>query len=201
LASLTAARLTEAECAALEAILETTRWVISHVRQVQRLAAWLFGALRPFHGLGDDAERLLLAAALLHDVGYPADPPNHHKASARTIRTQLGPPFATDQVELIAMLARYHRRGPPKLCHRRYAALRPEERRLVCWLAGMLRVADGLDCGHQAAVQALTVASHDGRLEIVLTGGELDADIAGGMRKRDVLERALGMPIVVRPAG
>jgi exopolyphosphatase/guanosine-5'-triphosphate,3'-diphosphate pyrophosphatase len=198
LASLTAARLSEAEAAALEAVLETTSWVVPHVRQVQRLSAFLFGALRPFHGLSDDEEKLLLAGALLHDVGYPADPPDHHKASARTIRSHLGPPFDARQVELIALVARYHRKGMPKLRHRRYVALGPDDRRLLCWLAGILRVADGLDRAHRAAVRSLTAAPLDGRLEIVLQGADLDEDIAGAMRKRDLLERTVGMPVVVR---
>ena len=59
------------------------------------------------------------------------------------IRTHLGAPFDEREVDLIALLARYHRRTPPKLKHRRYAALDEPGRRLVCWLGGILRVADG----------------------------------------------------------
>ena len=73
--SLAPARLTFDEETALERVLETSSWQLAHVRQVQRIAAWLFEVLRPHHGLGDVEERLLLAGALLHDVGYPTDPP------------------------------------------------------------------------------------------------------------------------------
>jgi exopolyphosphatase/guanosine-5'-triphosphate,3'-diphosphate pyrophosphatase len=191
------ARLTSEEESALERVLDTTSWQIAHVRQVQRIAAWLFEPLRPHHGLGDVEERLLLAGALLHDVGFPADPPEHHKVSARVIRTHLGAPFDEHEVDLIALLARYHRRTPPKLKHRRYAALDEPGRRLVGWLGGILRVADGLDRSHVEAVRSIAVLRVEGRLEIVAEGAH-EEDLRGAMKKRDLLERALGMAVVVR---
>ena len=197
--SLAPARLTSEEEDALERVLETSSWAIAHVRQVQRVAAWLFEQLRPYHGLGDVEERLLLAGALLHDVGFPADPPDHHKASARVIRTHLGAPFDGREVELIALLARYHRRSPPKLKHRRYAALDEPGRRLVGWLGGVLRVADGLDRSHGEAVRSVSALRVEGRLEIVAEGA-CEEDVSGAMRKRDLLERVLGMAVVVRAA-
>jgi len=197
LASFAPARLTTDEEAALERVLETTSWQIAHVRQVQRIATWLFELLRPFHGLGDIEERLLLAAALLHDVGYPTDPPEHHKASARVIRTHLGAPFDEREVELVALIARYHRRTPPKLKHRRYASLDEGGRRLVGWLGGILRVADGLDRSHAESVRSVAAVRVEGRLEVVAPGAQ-EEDLRGAMRKRDLLERVLGMAVVVR---
>ena len=197
MASLAPARLTAEEERALEQVLAATAWQVEHVRQVQRLAASIFGVLRPYHGLGDEEEKLLLAAALLHDVGYPTDPPEHHKASARLIRSHLGPPFEERQVELIALLARYHRKTPPKLKHRRYSALDESSRRLVCWLGGILRVADGLDRSHAEAVRSIAAVRLDGRLELVAEGAQ-EEDLRGAMRKRDLLERALGISVIVR---
>src|SRR5262245_20039618 len=118
--SLAPAQLTSDEEDAPERALETSRWAIAHVHQVRHMAAGLVCPRRRAHGLGDAEERLLPACALLHDVGYPAAPPDRHKASARVIRSHLGAPFDDRQVELIALLARYHRRAPPKLKHRRY---------------------------------------------------------------------------------
>jgi exopolyphosphatase/guanosine-5'-triphosphate,3'-diphosphate pyrophosphatase len=180
-------------------VLETSSWQVAHVRHVQRISAWLFEVLRPHHGLGDVEERLLLAGALLHDVGFPTDPPDHHKASARVIRTHLGAPFDEREVELIALLARYHRRTTPKLKHRRYAALDESGRRLVGWLGGILRVADGLDRSHGEEVHSIAALPVEGRLEIVAEGARSE-DVRGAMRKRDLLERVLGMAVVVRAA-
>jgi exopolyphosphatase/guanosine-5'-triphosphate,3'-diphosphate pyrophosphatase len=202
-------RLDAEEYAAVERLLATSAWALAHVHQVARLAARLFDALRPYHACGEEAERMLVAAALLHDVGYPTDPDRHHKVSARLIRTMLGPPFDPHEVELIALIARYHRKSCPKVRkHRRYQALSPEDRSTVNWLGGMLRVADGLDRAHESAVGAVAAVPHDGRLVLrVHPAGEtpepadvLAEDVAGAMRKRDLLEKALGLSVTVRAA-
>lgn len=175
-------------------------WIPHHVRQVQRIAGWLFEALHEYHGLGPAERRLLEAAAYLHDVGYPTDPARHHKVSARIVRANLGAPFTDDDVQTIALLTRYHRKGGPKLKHRRFAALDGRRRDAVRWLAGILRVADGLDRSHVAAVRGVAAARIDGRLELRVrgSGAPLDEDLAGAVKKRDVLERALGITLVVR---
>ena len=224
-------RLTEARLAAIETLRAATAyWADSHVRQVERLAGWLYVDLREYHGLGPDEEILLRAAALLHDVGYPVDPERHHKISARIIRSQLGEPFDPEQVELIALLARYHRKVLPKLAHRRYRALDERRRRVVTWLGGILRVADGLDRGHDAAVQFIAVSALEQRLVIEVSekpaegphvghheverrrpatfgndfaqaGAELPlrVDVRGAQRKSDLLARASGMVVTIRP--
>lgn len=194
------------EYAACERVLATSAWALGHVHQVARLAARLFDALQPYHACGVAEERILVAAALLHDVGYPTDPANHHKVSARLIRTMLGPPFERPEAELIALVARYHRKAGPKLRHNRYRALGPDDRRTVNWLGGMLRVADGLDRAHDSAVGAISATPHDGRILLrVRPAGDtahpaelLAEDVAGAVRKRDLLEKALGLSVVVR---
>lgn len=211
-------RLNDTQEIAVDRVLETSDWEVDHVRQVRRIATWLFDALRDLHGLGENEEILLHAAALLHDVGYPIDAAEHHKVSARIIRTLLGAPFRTSDVELIALLARYHRKGLPKLRHQRYGGLSSHDRRVVVWLGGILRVADGLDRAHDSAVRWLSTSIHQERLEIcvsdrpptgrVMIDGvssldglnpRLDVDLEGATRKRDLLERAIGMPVIIRP--
>jgi len=152
-------------------------------------------------------------------VGYPIGPADHHKVSARIVRARLGAPFAPSQIELIALLARYHRKGLPKLRHRRYGALDDHSRRVVVWLGGILRVADGLDRAHDSGVEWLGKAIVDERLEIRVSDRRptpsgrrssatlvadapprLAVDLEGAMRKRDLLERAVGMPVIIRLA-
>jgi exopolyphosphatase/guanosine-5'-triphosphate,3'-diphosphate pyrophosphatase len=194
----------------------TANWADDHVRRVELLAVRLYRELDPFHGLGPDEEVLLRAGALLHDVGYPVDPDKHHKISARIIREHLGPPFQPAQVELIALLARYHRKGLPKLRHDRYRALDERGRRLVRWLGGILRVADGLDRSHADQVGWLGVAISEARVDIRVAGADpalrrdarvglssvsavdLREEVGAAMKKRDLLERAVGMPVLVR---
>ncbi len=198
------------------AVLALSDWEIEHVRHVRRLAGALFVSLRPLHGLSDDAGALLEAAALLHDLGYPTDPVLHHKISARIIRTFLGAPFTPDEVEIIALLARYHRKGGPQLRHRRFSKLDDRGRRTVLWLAGILRIADGLDRAHVSAVQWLSASVVHQRLVIRVSNGHpstearhegegrtrpelLATSIDGACRKQDLLERAMGLPVFIEP--
>lgn len=201
---------------AVLAVLETSEWEIEHVRHVRRLARVLFVALRQSHGLSDEAGGLLEAAALLHDLGYPTDPALHHKISARIIRSLLGAPFTPEEVEVVALLARYHRKALPALKHRRFGKLSEERRRTVVWLGGILRVADGLDRAHLSAIQCLTAVVVHHRLLIRVSDGPPSGDrrrvsvaqtrpgllassVEGALLKRDLLERAMGVPVLVEP--
>jgi exopolyphosphatase/guanosine-5'-triphosphate,3'-diphosphate pyrophosphatase len=194
-------RLDPFQVGAVERLLETTSWALGHVYQVRRLAAILFDELHPQHGYGDDEGLLLEAAALLHDVGFPVDPARHHKVSARIIRANLGAPFTPIQAERIALLARYHRKALPSLRHERFRLLSARDQRIIVWLAGILRVADGLDRAHDAAVRSLSVKLEEGRLIIEARGPTLLASsesLDGARAKRNLLEKAIGMPVVLR---
>jgi exopolyphosphatase/guanosine-5'-triphosphate,3'-diphosphate pyrophosphatase len=172
-----------------------------HVEHVRMLALALFEHLG--HPLGCTAEErwLLEAAALLHDVGQLVSYRRHHRHSYQLImhaeRLGLG---ARDR-QLVALISRYHRKRGPSRKHPEFAALPPEDRRIVRRLAGLLRVADGLDRGHTAAVDRLTVTAIDDRCVIRafprVASADLSLEIWGASRKRDVLERALGMEVVL----
>ena len=95
-----------------------------HSAQVARLALELFDATRERHGLGDDAREILEAAALLCNVGMFLSHAQHHKHSYYVIRgTDRLAGFNDDEVERIALVARYHRKSEPKARHPEYAAL------------------------------------------------------------------------------
>jgi len=49
----------------------------------------------------------------------------------------------------------YNRKALPSVKHDHFAALDPAERDLVCRLAALLRVADGLDRTHESRVRGL----------------------------------------------
>ncbi|MEI6084371.1 MAG: HD domain-containing protein [Verrucomicrobiota bacterium] len=174
-----------------EALLGAFDWDIAHCRQVRDLALLLFDQLRPLHGLGADERDVLNAAALLHDIGWTVSGSKHHKHSYRLIheskRSLTG--FAPNQVELIANVARYHRKALPSLKHEAFAALTVNEQEIVCRLAGLLRVADGLDRPHLQLVRVLECQTEPGRIHIrVHAQAELAAHLEGANRKRDLFE-------------
>ena len=189
-----------AEVQAIDRVLAITSWNLDHVRQVERLATALFDATRDRHGLDRGWRRLLSAAALLHDVGYPTDPARHHKVSARMIRTELGDPFKPRDIETIALLARYHRKSVPSVKHRRFGTFGLAEQRHFIWVAGILRVADGLDRAHARSVSHLEVSNLDNYLVVTVSPEVQDLDLAGATQKRSLLERAASMVVLIRAA-
>ncbi|MEM1167081.1 MAG: Ppx/GppA phosphatase family protein, partial [Planctomycetota bacterium] len=89
------------------------------------------------------ARELLEAAALLHDVGYFINYAKHHKHSYHLIVHSDVAGYTHRELEIIAQIARYHRRAEPRLKHAPYAALELADRDIVCRLGGILRLAVG----------------------------------------------------------
>jgi exopolyphosphatase/guanosine-5'-triphosphate,3'-diphosphate pyrophosphatase len=100
-----------------------------------------------------DANREILeSAAVLRDVGYLVNYSRHHKHSYHLIVHSDVGGFSPRELELAANIARYHRRALPKRSHPNFANLASEDRKIVRALAGILRIADGLDRTHTQSV-------------------------------------------------
>lgn len=172
-----------------------------HVEQVRVLALALHDALAPALGSGAEERGLLEAAALLHDVGQLVSYARHHRHSEQLIlhADHLG--LGARQRTLVAMISRYHRKKGPTPRHEGFAALSRDDQQVVRRVSGLLRVADGLDRGHTAAVDRVAVTLLEDRCVIRayprLQGADLSLEIWGAEKKRDVLEKVLGREVVV----
>jgi exopolyphosphatase/guanosine-5'-triphosphate,3'-diphosphate pyrophosphatase len=165
----------------------------SHAGQVAKLALDIFDSVGPAFGLEGRNRQLLEAAAILHDVGYLINYEKHHQHSYHLIRHANLFGFSPREKEVVANLARYHRKKLPRKKHENFALLPPEDRRLVKQLAGILRLADGLDRRRNQAVEALDCQLTDSGLRITLHGQEdLSVEIYGGETKGDLFEEAFG---------
>ena len=100
-----------------------------HAQQVARLALALFDQTRGIHGLTDREREWLEYAALLHDIGVHISYERHHKHSYYLIRNGDLRGFEPDEIEIIALVARYHRRATPKRRHDGFGDLRRKTRR------------------------------------------------------------------------
>ncbi|HJZ87554.1 MAG TPA: Ppx/GppA phosphatase family protein [Polyangia bacterium] len=128
-----------------------------HARQVAFLALELFDRMAPLHGLPASARELLEVAALLHDVGHAVSYQRHHKHAYYLIQNADLPGLADRQRELVARVARYHRRSPPDPAHIGMVGLSRSEIQLVRKLATILRIADSLDRSHHQPVKKAVV--------------------------------------------
>jgi exopolyphosphatase/guanosine-5'-triphosphate,3'-diphosphate pyrophosphatase len=66
--------------------------------------------------------------------------------------------FTDHEIEVIALIARYHRKSLPKADHAEFKALSADDQRRVRLLAGMLRVGIALDRTRQGGVDVIEVA-------------------------------------------
>lgn len=139
-----------------------------HCEHVARLAAQLFDGLRRPFELPPEGREILMSAALLHDVGYLINHAGHHKHAYHLIQHAELPGWTAREVELIANVARYHRKASPKKRHPNFARLERADRRLVRRLAAILRMADGLDRTHTQRISAVGVEVGRGRARLVL---------------------------------
>jgi exopolyphosphatase/guanosine-5'-triphosphate,3'-diphosphate pyrophosphatase len=69
--------------------------------------------------------------------------------------------FSEEDIELIALAARYHRKGAPKKSHNEYAALSEDSQHDVDVMAGILRIATGLDRSHDQCVRSVSASIKD----------------------------------------
>lgn len=168
-----------------------------HAEHVKNLSLRLFDDLQALHLLGDKERELLEAAALLHDVGYHISADQHHKHSDYIIRNSSLPGFTNDEAEIVASIARYHRKSHPKKKHEAFARLTSSEQNTVSVLAGILRIAEGLDRRQQQNVLSLRARHSSSAIEInlVCPSGVPDIELWGAERRKELLEQILGRKV------
>jgi exopolyphosphatase/guanosine-5'-triphosphate,3'-diphosphate pyrophosphatase len=160
-----------------------------HSEQVARLALDLFRGTRALHNLPNSDGELLEFAALLHDIGFHIASSKHHKHSAYLIENGDLAGFSPDEVQLLALVARYHRKATPKDAHDPFGKLPEKSKPRVRALAALLRVADGLDRGHAHPVRGVRCRVLDKSVELALTvAADAELEIWGARRKRDLFE-------------
>ena len=158
---------------------------IRHGQKVAELAVEIFNYMlvEKLHSHLPDARRYLWSAAILHNSGHFVSHSAHHKHSYYLIRYGELLGYNELEIEIIANLARYHRKTMPKKKHEGYQTLSRENKLLVSQLGAILRVAIALDrrtigavkeieCDFQPATRTLnlqltpTTAGDDCQLEL-----------------------------------
>jgi exopolyphosphatase / guanosine-5'-triphosphate,3'-diphosphate pyrophosphatase len=172
----------------------------AHATHVADLAASLFDQLGALHALEAPDRGLLRVAAALHDIGIFVGHRKHHKHALYLISQSELPGLSPREIEIVANVARYHRKGVPAPHHEALQRLPEEDRGRVARLASLLRVADALDREHRQRVHAVRASVVDGRLSLALAGeGEFLLERWALRRKAGLLEETLGVGVEVAP--
>ncbi len=172
---------------------------IAHAGHSTNLALELFDEIRPAHGLGEPEREVLEAAGLLHNIGRFVAYAAHHQHSYYLIRhsEQLAG-FTENELELIAQVARYHRKSAPRQSHSSFAALDEADQHRVRLLAGLLRVGIALDRTYRRVVRHVKAAVDDRGLRIeVHTAADADAELElfTARDRCGLLADALNLPV------
>lgn len=173
---------------------------LQHARHVADLARRLFRSLQSEHRMDARCETLLYAAALLHETGLFVGLSGYHKHSYYLImNSELFGLNALDH-QLVAMIARYHRRASPKPTHETFARLDRDSRVIVSRLAGILRVAVALDHTGSQRVRDIECTIEKNRLVVTVTNpaGDLSLERMELRQKASLLEDTFGLGVLLR---
>jgi len=185
---------TAARSESIEEFGEKYNYDKAHCQQVSKLAVSLFEQLRELHGLPDRYVKVLHAAAMLHDIGLFIAYEKHHKHSYYLIKSSGPTSFDAAELDLIANIARYHRKAHPSPKHLPFSQLSSLQQDVVRKLSALLRIADGLDFSRQAKVDRLECKTNAKTLSIKLGGkGDLRDEIRSAMHKAELMNEVYSM--------
>jgi len=174
-----------------------------HVNHVARLSLEMFDALKEadLHDLGDWERELLWAACMLHDIGVTIDYDDHHHHSHYLIESAGLPGFDPRERELIALIARWHRKGDPDPSELGDLKRKRDHERLLL-LCGVIRLAEQLERSRDSSIATVELDDREPCLILrPVTDGDPQSDpsvaIWSAQRNSDLLTNAIGKPVEI----
>ena len=179
-------------------LLRKCNWPETHSRHVAQMALQFFDEFKEELKLAETDRELLEYATLMHDIGYYISYRKHHKHALYLIRHSDLRGFTEDEINIMANVARYHRRSTPKKSHIFYKKMEKPLRKKVQKLSGILRLADGLDRSHYQNVQKLEIDNKEDKVLLYLTTmGDPELEIWGAERKSDLFQKVTGKKLEI----
>ncbi|MDT0686796.1 Ppx/GppA phosphatase family protein [Autumnicola psychrophila] len=179
-------------------LLHKCDWPEQHCTHVTNFALQLFDEFQKDLKLADSDRELFEYASLMHDIGYYISHRKHHKHALYLIRNSDLLGFKEDEINLMANVARYHRRSTPHKRHKRYKDLDKNLRNRVKKLSALLRVADGLDRSHYQNVRELEIKKDNEEVTLLITtASDPQLEIWGTLRKSKLFEKVTGKKLKI----
>jgi exopolyphosphatase/guanosine-5'-triphosphate,3'-diphosphate pyrophosphatase len=175
---------------------ERCNWEAEHSKKVAQLALSLFDQTMPIHGLGDREREWLDFASLLHDIGNHISYEKHHRHSYYLIKNGDLRGFEPEEIEMIALVARYHRRALPGRSHIGLTDLPKKLQKTVATLASFLRIAETLDRSRNGIVRKVELRERAGVLRLnVLAVADCELEVWAANKQIAALEKTLKRPV------
>ena len=179
-------------------LLRKCNWMEAHSTHVSGMALQLFDEFKEELKLEEKDRDLLEYAALMHDIGYYISYSKHHKHALYLIRHSDLRGFNEDEINIMANVARYHRRSTPKKRHFLYKKLEKPLQKKVKRLSALLRVADGLDRSHYQNVEKLEIDNGTEKVNLYITTmGDPELEIWGAERKSKLFQKVTGKKLEI----
>jgi len=170
-----------------------------HATQVADLATELFGQLKREHRLADRYEVLLHVAAILYQIGGFINARSSHKHAMYIIRNSELFGLSRNDLLLVGLVARYHRRASPQPTHEGYSTLDREGRVVVSKLAAILRVAIALDETRSGRVRQIRCVREAKRLIIEAPGvDDVSMEQLALRQNGSLFLEVFGIPVMLR---
>jgi len=170
-----------------------------HSHKVAQLSLQLFDQLQSLHQLEAVFREYLEAASLLHDIGFFISHAQHHRHSYYIIRnSEYLTGFTSHEIELIAQIARYHRKSAPKQKHEEFARLAPTDQLAIRKLSSLLRLASGLDRTHASLVETLRCELSGDNLTVYLKtapGADAQLEVYTAESRKKLFEEVYGVKL------
>ena len=140
-----------------------------HFAKVEDFALKIFDKMKRVHGMGAREKLLLQVAAVLHDAGKFINLKEHYHHSYNIARGSDIVGLNQREMEIVALICRYHSRLIPTMEDENYARLGAYDRVLVSKLSAILRIADSLDRSHTQKFDGLDVKLTETELIMTMT--------------------------------
>ena len=167
----------------------------THALHVAGLALRLFDQTKALHGFGQREREWLEGAAILHDIGYMINSRQHHKHAYYLIKNSDLSGFTAEEIDLIANIARYHRRSVPTRKHDEFTVLPEGSQRVINVLSALLRIADGLDRSQFSVVQNIDVKVGKTVVITAQVSGDAELEIWAARGRSDLFEKVFKRPV------
>ena len=175
---------------------ERCAWEAEHSKQVAAIAMTLFDYTKRIHQLGDREREWLEYAGFLHDIGNHISYEKHHRHSYYLTKNGDLRGFEPDEIDVIALVTRYHRHATPKRHHVGFTDLDKEHRRAVTVLSAFLRLAETLDRSRHGVVRGIEVRERLGEVRLnVQAVGDAELEVWAAHKQAKALEEALGRKV------
>jgi len=181
------------------ALARRCNWKERHSRHVAALCLEMYDQLAGPLGWAKEERELLEYAALLHDIGMLISVPSHHRHSQYLIEHAELLGFTPREIAVIGNIARYHRRGTPKKKHPSFRALDAHDREMVRRLAGILRIAEGLDRTQFGVIRSVHCELVGD--ELILTAipvADAELELTSAQERTAPLAEAIGRKVTVQ---